>query len=205
MRITPAHLFLIVALAIPAGLLTFVQPMFESPEGEEPWGELFFFIIFVLATISSLSLFGTLALAVAKPRSEGWRTARRAGLGILGVISALQGIAYLGSALALEGGLIFFGPVSALLLVAGMIAFLALTRDMMISRPSGGWPKVLGLVVLGIAILAVIPFVTDLGITTLLIVGALLAALASVYFFLGSQAAAAEENGSSKRPADTSE
>jgi hypothetical protein len=169
--------------------------MFEAPEGEEPWGELFFSIFFTLATITSLLTFGTLALVLARPQSEGGKANRRVGLGVLGVVCLLTGISFLGSAISIEGSWIFFGPVSLFTVPTGILALFALARDVTVSEPPGGWPKILGLIAAGLVGLCALPFVIDLGELALPVVGGLIVALAGAYFLFSDGAPASDETG----------
>jgi hypothetical protein len=186
---------MIVAVAIPVALLIFVQPIFESPEGEEPWGELFFSIFFGFATVISTLTFGTLALVLASPESEGGKATRRVGLGILGVVCLLTGVSSLANGVTIEGGWVFFAPMAAFTLPTGLLAIFAFARDMTISEPRGGWPKALGLIPLGILSLFALPLLIDLGARALLIVVGPLLAFGALYILFGDKAPPGDHKG----------
>ena len=117
------------------------------------YGGLYLIFLALLITLFAVLGPGTLAVILAKPNGENWKTARRVALGILGPVCFVIGGAFVALYFfALEPPIVVFATM-ALLLPVGIAAIVVLVRDMMVSKPAGGWPKVLGLIGLVLLVL----------------------------------------------------
>jgi hypothetical protein len=194
MRVILARVFLVLALCGPVAVWIALFVAVEIADNIGGWGWL---VMAILATLFLFFGFGTLAVMLAVPENENGKTARRVGLGVLGVVCSFIGSGFLALIFLADPSVVVILVPMALLLPLGLAAIVVLIRDMMVSRPPGGWPKVLALI--GFAFLALCVMLFDRlqsleGIVLVSVFGPLLLlVLAAAFQFGGSRAARTED------------